>query len=224
MAISVGSVINSGLFGRVPLPTISPEIVDAVVGVLTEHKDELATLGELAKKVGNEVANELGRPVEKRRFLGGQLGGLAGAILTNKFPSEPLVGNDGVVERTKTTTEKTRIVDGKLITTTTSITETTTDPKEVAAKARIQASEVEAFISGLGKGEIKIGDIVIKPNEVKTVLKLLQDILRIGKTVDMVDIDELFRQILGTGKAVDMDELFGHKKASTEETHEASTT
>ena len=80
-------------------------------------------------------------------------------------------------------------------------TKTVTDPKEQAARIRASAGQVSDFITALGKGEIKIGSLVIKPDEIITLFELLQE-------------------ILGKGQTVDMDELFGGKNSTTNSSSE----
>ena len=178
------------------------EVVAAAVGVLTGHEAELSTIGNLVRQVGDVVADESEKPIERRAFRGSSVG-LGGLLLTQTFPytSEPRVGIDGVVRRTTTTTEDVQIVDGKLVTEKTVNTKTVTDPKEQAARIRASAGQVSDFITALGKGEIKIGSLVIKPDEIITLFELLQE-------------------ILGKGQTVDMDELFGGKNSTTNSSSE----
>lgn len=138
-------------------------IVRFIESVARSIKTDPQTAAELAREV-----TQLGAAVIR-----------AGAkdLETNAVNTQPFI------EET-TTTKRVEIGEGgvkKVKTTTTTVTEKTTDPKAEAAKARIAAQQIEQLGSGLVDGKINIGDETFTFPQIAKLLSLIEKFEKNGR-------------------------------------------
>lgn len=158
----------------------------AIAGIAGGLKgDPIGKLVETAArsiKTDPQTAAELARQIT-------QLG--AAVIRAGAKEQEANAANAQPFVEETTTTKRVEIgTDGvkKVKTTTTTVTEKTTDPKSEAAKARIAAQQLEQFGSGLVDGKINLGDETFTFSQVVNLVALISKFERNGRKEELKDI------------------------------------